>query len=361
MIQPRPEIDGMSPYSPGKSLAEARLASGHAQMVKLASNESLWGPSPLALDAVREALAEAHYYPPVQSRELIQRLAETCQVTPEEILIGNGADELLSLAAKTYVSPGDDVVYPVPSFPAYRRSTLLAGGIPIEVPLAAGGANNLEAMLAAITPHTRLVYLCSPNNPTGTAFGASDWEHYLQAVPDHVLTVVDAAYAEFMPRVPDYLGAVRGGKSVMMVRTFSKIYALAGFRVGWAAAPAPITAAVLRVREPFSVNAFGMVAAERALTDRAYTRQVQEETWQSRAFLTRALAERQVPFFDSDSNFVTVRVPDSRATYEQLLQQGFVVRPTESFGLAGAVRVTVAPLAIMQAFVEAWDRLIPSG
>ncbi len=361
MVKPRPQVDAMTLYTPGRSLEDARQASGRKEMVKLASNESLWGPSPSVITAIQEALPHLQYYPAVQEPRLREVLAIRHGLKPGQIVMGNGADEMLRLVAAAFVSVGDEVLYPAPSFSAYRHSTLLAGGVPKEVPLAGNGANDLEAMCRAITERTRVVYLCSPNNPTGTPVTLEAWQRYLAEVPEHVVTVVDAAYEEFVagPEMPDFLGAVRQDRAIVVVRTFSKLYALAGLRTGWATAPEWLMPALLKVREPFSLNSLGAVAAEAALKDSDYYGRVRQETLEARAFLLDALSQRGHQFFESQANFVTAALPVGVSDVpNRLMAEGFVVRPTDAFGLPQHIRVTVAPQPILEEFLTAFDRVL---
>ncbi len=360
MLRARPEIESLLLYRPGRSLDDARSASGRTEMVKLASNESLWGPSPLALEAVRRATLEMQYYPLVQHPGLGAVLARTHHVDEDQLVVGSGADELLRLLASAYVSPGDEVVYPHPSFSAYRHATLVAGGIPHEVSLLADGSNDMEALVRAISPRTRLVYVCTPNNPTGGAVASDAWQWYLDHVPDSVLTVVDGAYLEYSPDSPDYLQAVREGRPVAVVRTFSKLYALAGLRIGWAAAPPDVVKALLKTREPFSVSALASEAAQASLQDEDFFHRVRRETIDSRSRLMKALQERSQRFYPSATNFVSLSVGQEQVVAEALLKEGFVVRPADTFGLPGYLRITVGPWPIMEKFVTSLDRVLGS-
>lgn len=356
-MEPRPEVLAMAPYVPGMSLSEARACSGRQQLFKLASNESLWGPSPRALDRARAALTDVNYYPLVQESTLVKTLSAREGLAAQNIVVGNGADEILRLVAMAYVRPGDEVLYPYPSFSAYRHCTLMAGGTPVPVALNSRGANDLKGVVAAITEKTRLVYLCSPNNPTGAAFLPSEWQQYLDQVPDHVLTVVDGAYHEFCrSEQPDFVGAIQSGRSVLWVRTFSKLYGLAALRIGWGAAPSPIVEALLRMRDPFSVNSVGWVAAQASLEDPEYFANVRLQSLASRDYLTHWLKSKGYGVYESEANFVTLKVhaPDHEVA-KMLLHQGFVVRPTTSFGLPGWIRITVAPSVVMQALVGVFE------
>lgn len=362
MIDPRPEVREMTPYVPGMSLSEAKADSGRHGMVKLASNESLWGPSPRAIEAAKRALEATNYYPMVQEVELLEALAQLHGFAREQVMAGNGADEILRLAAETYVRPGDEVVYPSPSFSAYRHAALVAGGVPIPVDLAPNGATNLDAVLQAISPKTRLVYLCSPNNPTGTVFSREAFARYMAHVPDYVLTVVDAAYHEFSENgAPDFAGAIGEGRPMLWVRTFSKLYGLAALRVGWAASSPEIIRNLLMVREPFSVNSIGWAAARASLDDRAYFSRVLSETIAARRFLCQRLDQMGISYFESQANFVTMAVPHSDQDIDsELRHRGFIVRPTSSFGLPGYIRVTVGPISILEEFLSALQSVLRS-
>ncbi|MCY0877947.1 MAG: histidinol-phosphate transaminase [Firmicutes bacterium] len=360
-LKPRPEIDALPPYVPGTSLEEAREATGHQRMVKLASNESLWGPSPEALAALQRSLGQVPLYPPMQDPQLIRQLAQETGLPGDHIILGNGADELLRLAAQAYVNPGEEIIFPTPSFSAYYQCARLVGASPKPVPLGEDGANDLDAVLSQVTANTRLVYLCAPNNPTGAAFPRARWQAYLERVPENVLTVVDGAYLEFCPDEvrPDFIQAIRTAKPVLLVRTFSKLYALAGLRIGWAAGRPELVAPLLKARDPFSVSWPAILAARASLADKPYFARVLEETAEARRWLTQEMAARGYSTFTSHANFVTVDVRQSAQEIAQaMMAQGFVVRPATSFGLPSHVRITVAPKTILLDFLDAWDRVL---
>lgn len=360
-MNPRPEIDELNVYTPGTSLHDAARALGHDRIVKLASNESLWGPSPKAVEAATESLSSIRYYPAMQSDALVRALANTHQLSPDTILVGNGADEILRILATAYCDATTSIVYPSPSFSAYAHSARLAGATLRPVPLTADGRNDLPAILDQVDASTRLIYLCSPNNPTGGSLRRREWEAFLAAVPKTVLVVVDGAYQEFEndQEVPNFLEAVRHGDPVVVVRTFSKLYALAGLRVGWASAPAEVIVALKKTREPFSLNAVGAEAATASLSDSQYFSRVRQETLNARTHFLDLITRRGIDHFPSQANFVTIKSVDGDAelTARRLLEKGFVVRPTTNFGLPGYLRVTMAPINILEEFMAAWDQL----
>ncbi len=361
MIDPRPDIDRLKAYTPGTSLQDAAQVLGHERIVKLASNESLWGPSPRALEVAKETLSSIQYYPAMQPQALVEALAKTHQLSPDTILVGNGADEILRILATAYCDAMTSIVYPSPSFSAYQHSARLVGATLRSVPLTADGRNDLQAVRDRVDASTRLIYLCSPNNPTGGSLTRVDWEAFLAAIPRSVLIVVDGAYQEFVAdqQAPDFLEAVRQGYPVVVVRTFSKLYALAGLRIGWAAAPADVIVALKKAREPFSLNAVGAGAATASLSDPEYFSWVRQETLNARSHFMSLVTRRGIDHFPSQANFVTIKSPDSDAelTAHRLLEKGFVVRPTTNFGLPGYLRVTMAPINILEDFMEVWDQL----
>ncbi|AEJ39107.1 histidinol-phosphate aminotransferase [Sulfobacillus acidophilus TPY] len=362
-IQPRPDIEALHGYSPGRSQALVARETGRQHIIKLASNESLWGPSERARQAAEDMLAAVYRYPEVQPPELLEALAERHGIDPRQIIVGNGADEILRLVAQAYVAPGQSVLYPQPGFSAYGFAATLVSGTGIPVPLTPDGRNDLTRTLDAIRPDTRLIYLCSPNNPTGGSITQAEWEAFLHQLPDGVLVVVDGAYWEFLdqPDVPDILGAIQSGYPVLMARTFSKLYALAGLRIGWAISTPDIIHTLQKVRDPFSLNLVGAAAAVGALGDSAYYEDVRHQTLAARAHFMDQLARRHIVPFPSQANFVTFPVPEPAETVAQKLEyQGFIVRPTTNFGLPGHIRVTMAPPAVLDQFWLAWDTIHPA-
>lgn len=357
MIQPRSVVDQMTLYSPGKSLQDARREAQRDNMIKLASNESLWGPSPQVIHALEEGLKTIQYYPQVQDEALVKLFSAHLGVTDGQVLFGNGADEILRMVALTYVDAGQEIIFPHPSFSAYQHAALLAGAQPVPVPLQEDGANDLREILARISSHTRVVYLCAPNNPTGSLITIEDWEYYRRHVPAHILTVVDAAYWDFVELSlrPHIMQSILANEPVMMVGTFSKLYALAGLRIGWAVGPEEVVAPMRKTREPFSLNCLAAAGALAALKDAVYYDRVREETIRMRQTFQSELSHRHLTYFRSQTNFVTFAVAHAQLVSQRLLEKGFVVRSTEGFNLPGYLRVTMAPHEIMQQFLGALD------
>lgn len=357
MVTPKPSLSSVTPYVPGRSLESVYQEKG-IRAIKLASNESLWGPSPKAVEAARQALDQLSLYPDPHFVQVYELLGAQNGLEADNIIAGNGADELLELIALTFAGPGDDVMYPSPSFSAYHHGTLLTGANPVSFQLNPEGAPDLDDALARLTPHTRIIYLCSPNNPTGGILHQDAWNHFLSQLPDSVLVVVDQAYYEFVddPTYADVRRDILEGRSVIMVRTFSKIYALAALRIGWAAAPVPIIKALYTNRQPFSLNRVAWMAAQAALLDQDYTIQVRQSTLEARTYMTSAFVSRGYRFWRSHANFITIDVEDDAHKWAQQLEsRGYVTRPATSFGLPHHLRITVAPIPILEGFFRALD------
>ncbi len=337
-------IRTLQPYPPGKPIEELERELGIAGSIKLASNENPLGPSRRALAAITAALPRLHLYPDGSAFYLRRALAERLRVSAEEILVGNGSNEIIELVVRTFLRPRDEAVMADQAFVIYRMVTQAVAAIPRVVPLRAF-THDLEAMAEAVTPRTRLVFVANPNNPTGTMVGRDAWRAFLRALPPRQLLVVaDDAYADYVehPEYPDTI-TDRGDGSVPVItlRTFSKLYGLAGLRIGYAVAPAPVIEAMQRIRQPFNVNALALVAAQAALDDAEHVRRTLEVNRQGMTTLTDAFRRMDLPFVPSVTNFVLVRVGRGLAVYEALLRRGVIVRPMDGYGFPEHIRVTI--------------------
>ncbi len=344
-------IAGLVPYNPGKPIEEVERELGLAGSIKLASNENPLGPSPMALAAAREALADVHRYPDDGGYYLRQRLARALDAPPEGLVIGAGSSELIALAARAYLGPGDEAVMATPAFVVYKMAVVAAGGRAVEVPCA-DMAHDLDAMARAVTPRTRLVFVCNPNNPTGTVVAEPAFGAFVERLPESLLLVIDEAYIEFVdrPEVPDGLAylrrAGRGRPPVLVLRTFSKIHGLAGLRVGYGVTTPEVAADLNRVRPPFNVSRPALAAAEAALADRPHLERTREVTREGRAFLTAGLTGLGLTVVPSQANFVLVRVPGRGSElYRALLQDGVIVRPVDGYGLPDYLRISIGTRA----------------
>jgi histidinol-phosphate aminotransferase len=352
----RENIEPIQAYQPGLREEQIREIAQTDTIHKLSSNESPLPPFPSALAAMQESLVLLNEYPDGSSYQLTQLLAWHYDVSPEQVLIGNGSNELIDLIAMTCLEPGDNVVYAWPSFVVYRSSAQIAGAEFREVPLSAEGSFDLDALLAAIDEQTKIVYVCTPNNPTGGVVKAEQFEAFLQAVPKHVLVVVDAAYEEFIDDEDAVapLAYFDGQRPYVVLRTFSKIYALAGIRAGYGFAPAILVEMLNKVREPFNVNTLAQVAARACLEDGEELARRKALNASGKKKLSACFEGLKLKYFPSQANFVWVEVPNVSETFDALLKKGVIVRP---FPGANGLRVGVGDEKAVRATIAAFEEL----
>jgi histidinol-phosphate aminotransferase len=351
----RPQILEIEPYVPGKPIAEVERELGIAGAVKLASNENPLGPSPAALEAVRQSLGGLHRYPDGGGTALRGAIAARLKVSPEAVILGNGSDEVVDLLAKTLLVAGDEAVMAAPTFGIYRIAVLAHQGRPIEVPLAAG-RHDLDAMARAVTPRTRLFFLCNPNSPTGTALSRHEVDALVARLPDHVVVVCDHAYEEYAVAAdfPQTAALVANGR-VVVLRTFSKIYGLAGLRIGYGVGSPDLIGVLNRVRLPFNASTVAQVAAVAALGDEAHVRASRMVNAAGKTYLTAAFAKLGLAFYPTEANFLYVDVGrDGRAVFERLLREGVIVRHIEGARL----RITIGLPEENQKCVAALERVL---
>jgi histidinol-phosphate aminotransferase len=340
----RSSIADLIPYEPGKPIEEVQRELGLGRVVKLASNEGPFPPFPAAVEAIERATRELNRYPDGGAYALRTALAEHHGVALEEVVVGGGADGVIDLLSQATLDAGDEIVCGWPSFPSYVLDALKLGAVPRKVPLR-DHVYDLDAMLAEVGPRTKLVYVCHPNNPTGTANGRAELLAFMEALPRHVLAVVDQAYFEYIDD-PDYADAVaelfKQGRRVAVLRTFSKIYGLAGLRVGYGIAPADVVDATSKVRRAFDVDAVAQAAAAASLGDEAELARRRALNAAGREQLAATLrAHGLEPAGPAIGNFLFVDVGDGAALFDRLLRQGVIVRPLAGFGAPEAIRVTV--------------------
>jgi len=347
-------IRTLTPYPPGKPIEELERELGIRDSIKLASNENPLGPSPRAVAAIAAVLADLHRYPDGSAFYLKRRLAERLGVSEAELIVGNGSNEIIELAVRTFLRPGDEAVMADQAFVVYRLVVQSAGGSSRMVPLR-DFTHDLEAIAATVTPRTRLVFLGNPNNPTGTIFRRAAWRALLGRLPEHLLVVADEAYAEYVedPEYPDTIRERGDRVPVLSLRTFSKLYGLAGLRIGYGVAAAPVIDALDRIRQPFNVNALALAGARAALDDEEHVRRTLAANRAGMAFLVEAFRALGLAHVPSAANFVLVRVGDGARVYEALLRRGVIVRPMAVYGFPEHVRVTVGTEAENARFVAA--------
>jgi histidinol-phosphate aminotransferase len=357
----KPAVRDIVPYEPGKPVEEVQRELGLERVVKLASNEGPFGPFPAALDALAGGLSELNRYPDGGSYRLRTALAERHDVRFEEVALGAGADGVIDCLAQVALDRGDEIVVGWPSFPSPVIDALKLGAVARQIPLR-DGRYDLDAMLDAVGPRTKLVYVCHPNNPTSTSNTRAELDDFFGRVPDHVLTVLDQAYFEYVDD-PDYPDGVetylKEGARVIVLRTFSKIYGLAGLRVGYGLAPAEVATAIGKVRRAFDVNQQAQDAALASIDDTQEVERRRRANADQRPRVEEALRHHGFePAGPAVGNFVFAEVgEDSRPLFELLLREGVIVRPTHGFGAPGAIRVTVGTAEENAMFAEALGRV----
>ena len=355
-IRVHPDIAKLVPYSPGKPLDELERELGIGEAVKLASNENPLGPSPKALAALDEGKETLHLYPDGGAHHLTSALADRWKVPGDHVIVGNGSDEIISLLVKTFVSPGEEAVMADHTFVMYQLAVTGGHGVCVEVPLK-DWRHDLPAMARAVTGRTRLVFVCNPNNPTGTMVTRDEVREFMTAVPDDVIVVFDEAYYEYVrdPHYPDTLEYVRQKRPVVVLRTFSKIYGLAGLRIGYGITTPEIVGYLHRVRNPFNANTLAQFAARAALEDEqhvAASRTLNEAEMASVDNGLRALGLAPLP---SQANFLYFDTQrDGRAVFDRLLREGVIVRH-----IAGSMlRVTIGRPEENRRFLDALGRVM---
>jgi histidinol-phosphate aminotransferase len=361
----RPAVNDLVPYEPGKPVEEVQRELGLERVVKLASNEGPYGPFPQAREAIARSVDELNRYPDGGAYRLRAALAERFDLRFEEVAIGAGSDGLVDCLTQAVLEPGDEIVCGWPSFPSYVIDARKVGAVPRTVPLREG-RYDLEAMLEAVGPRTKLVYVCLPNNPTGTTNTRAELDAWFDSVPDHVVTVLDQAYAEYIDD-PDYPDGVedhlKQGRRVVVLRTFSKIYGLAGLRIGYGLAPAPVVTAITKVRRAFDMTTPALEAALASLDSPDELARRRAENAVGLVELERILRTHGLdPVGPAVANFLFAEVgDDSRPFFEQLLREGVIVRPTHGFGAPGAVRVTVGTHEEHEYLAEALARVLATA
>ncbi|MFT4570464.1 MAG: histidinol-phosphate aminotransferase [Hyphomicrobiaceae bacterium] len=358
--QPAPRILELVPYQPGRPVEEVERELGLSGTIKAASNENALGPSPRVVAAIAASAASVHRYPDGAAFSLVGRLAQHLDVAASRIVVGNGSNEVLELLARIFVEPGDEVLCSEFSFVVYRLVAVAAGGRAVLVP-AKGLAHDLDAMADAIGERTRIIFLANPNNPTGTFFDRGAWRRFLARVPEHICVVLDEAYAEFVDE-PGYASGLEdldAHPGLVVVRTFSKAYSLAGLRLGYAVAPVTIADAFARVREPFNTNLIAQAAAIAALDDVDHLERSKTLVRQSRVRWTSAIARLDLEAGPTVANFVLLEVGDGARVAQAMLARGVIVRPVAPYGLPSMIRVTfgteeedVRAIEALQAAIE---------
>lgn len=350
-----PCVQKLSPYIPGKPIEELQRELGLSDIIKLASNENPLGPSPKVVAAIQKEISHLTLYPDGNGFVLKQAIATKFNLQLAQITLGNGSNDVLDLIARAYLGPGRNAVFSQYGFAVYPISTQSVGADGIQVPARDYG-HDLDAMAAAITRETSVVFVANPNNPTGTWFTRSELQAFLSKVPERVIVVLDEAYTEYVDKAEfpngfDYLSA---HPNLVVTRTFSKAYGLAGLRVGYSVSNPQIADALNRVRQPFNVDSLALVAATTALADDEYLDRSRTVNLEGLRLLEAGFEKLGLGFIPSVGNFITVHFDrPAQPIYQGLLQRGVIVRPVANYGMPNSLRISVGTLAENQRFLDA--------
>jgi histidinol-phosphate aminotransferase len=355
-----PNILKVKPYVPGKPIGEVKRELGLKSVIKLASNENPYGPSPKVLKAITTAAETVNRYPDSGCFELRQELARRLKVKPEQMVFGVGSDEVIVLALRAFISEGDEVVMAKPSFLVYSIASAAAGAKLVEVPLK-GLKYDLVAMKRAVNPKTKMVFIGNPDNPSGLYASQTEVAEFLRDFPKDVLVFFDEAYFEFVDAddYPDTLALLRRRRNIIVARTFSKLYGLAGLRIGYCVADPEVADLMNRTREPFNVNSIAQAAALAALKDQAYYRRILAEAKRERKSVCSGLAQLGLEYSQGATNFIQVRTPmESSAVALALMKKGVIVRDMAVWGLQNYIRVSIGTPAENSRFLRALKEVL---
>jgi len=356
----RRRIFDIEAWPVGKPVEELMEELGLSELAMMATNENPLGPSPKAIKAMEDAIRHVNRYPDGPCLSLKRKVSRRLGVTEDMVTFGNGADSCIRMVAGTFINEGDEVVMADPTFPVYTIFTRVMGGKEVFVPLK-GYAHDLKSMKEKVRARTKLVFICNPNNPTGSIVRKAELDGFMRDLPPHVIVVLDEAYFEFVsdPHYPNGLEYLKGGHNVIVMRTFSKLYGLAGLRIGYMVAAGEVIAALERVREPFAVSAVAEAAALAALDDREFFDRVIENNEKSKSLLYRELDRLGLAYVPSHTNFLFVDLnTDAKKVTEALLQRGFLVRPGTPWKLPTCVRITFGTEAQTAAFIQALGNVL---
>jgi histidinol-phosphate aminotransferase len=358
MISASGNIKSISPYIPGKPIEELERELGISGSIKLASNENPLGPSPKAIAALKKVLAGLNRYPDGSGFYLSQALAEKYNVDLHQIIIGNGSNELIELVVRTFVQPGDEIISADPSFVVYKMITQAAGGTNVIVPCK-DMRHDLDAMAERITARTRIVFVANPNNPTGTMNTRAEMDQFMERIPDNVIVAVDEAYFEYVTHAdyPDSLEYLKSGRNILALRTFSKIYGLAGLRIGYGITTAEIAELLNKVRQPFNTNSLAQAGAFAALADRKHVEKSIAINNEGKQYLYQSFGQLGLTFTPTETNFILFETSlDAMDVYRALLKQGVIIRPMGGKSL----RVTIGLPEENKRFVAELEKIVTS-
>ncbi|MDD5455107.1 MAG: histidinol-phosphate transaminase [Candidatus Ratteibacteria bacterium] len=355
----RPNIANILPYPPGKPIEDVKRELGVKEVIKMASNENALGPSPKAVKAMKDALAGVNLYPDGNSYYLKQKLAEKLGVAMEEIIVGNGTDEVIRIITETFLNPGEEVVVAWPGFVIYSIATNVMSGSLKRTPLK-NYTHDLEAMLNAVTDKTKLVFIANPNNPTGTMVDKDEVEMFMKKIPEDIIVVFDEAYYEYANgNFPQTIRYAKEGKNTIVLRTFSKIYGLAGLRVGYGIAQKEMVTEMNRIRQPFNVNRVAQSAAIAALDDKEHVEKSIVMNEEGKKYLYKEFDAMGLEYVRTSANFILVDIKRSgKEIYEKLLKEGVIVRPVDNYDLPNFLRVTICKPSENKKFIGSLKKVL---
>jgi len=356
----RKGIMNLPAYIPGKAIEEVEKEFGVKRWVKLASNENLLGPSPKAVAAIRKELSSINFYPEGPCTVLVEALARRFSLPEGMLIVSNGADNLILMIANAFVDEGDEVIMADPTFPVYANTTQIMGGTPVKV-REKDFRHDLPAMLEKVNSKTKLFFICNPNNPSGTIVGQKALDEILSRLPERVITILDEAYCDFAedPSYPKGLDYVKAGKQLIVLRTFSKVYGLAGLRLGFAAGREDLIKGLYQVRDPFPVHRLANVAGVAALNDREHERKSIDLVHEGRRYFYKELDKMGLFYVPSEANFILMDLKrDSRETFQSLLKEGVIVRPGFVWKYETFVRVTIGRMSDNRKFIRALKKIL---
>ncbi|WP_243385679.1 histidinol-phosphate transaminase [Bacillus kexueae] len=354
------ELERLREYKAGKPIEEVKRELGLETIIKLASNENPFGCSPKVQEALQEAFIQLAKYPETTAPELSLRLSQKWGLTPEHFVIGNGSDEIIRLMAKCFIQQGDEAIMADGTFPRYETCVYMEGGKPVKIPLIQG-VHDLEAMQNAINSKTRMVFICNPNNPTGTIVSKQRLQTFIEHVPKNVLLVIDEAYYEYMDDEVklDTHRFVEKYPNLVVLRTFSKIYGLASLRIGYGIMNPQIRSILLKVKDPFNSNRFAQKAALCALEDWQFVESCKQKNQEGLTFLQNEFDRMGISYFSSHANFLMILLHESGTSVaEKLVRDGIIVRAGEVLGFPNTIRVTIGTESENHRFMDAFKQIM---
>lgn len=360
-VKARKVLDNIQPYQPGKPIWEVQKEQKIERVIKLASNENPIGPSPKGIEAILKNLADINRYPDAHAGELKKAIASVLALQTNQLIVTNGADELITLISETFLEQEDEILVPSPSFSEYDFGAHLMGASIVSFPLVDQFEYDVDALLSSVTEQTKILFLCSPNNPTGTYLSRTQLKQILDSLRKDILVVFDGAYSHYAT-AEDYtngLEFIALGYPIIVLQTFSKIYGLAGIRVGFGAASSTIIKNILKVKEPFNVNMLAQAAATAAIADHEHVQQSQELNQQGHEFLYKAFLGLGLKYVKSMSNFVLVKIgSNAKEVFEMLMKKGVIIRYGGTWGLPEYVRISVGSMEENEILVNALQEIL---